>query len=137
MGGVVSCSEDAFGDPSSYGFLVSAEPGGGAGPINAGPGDHDRLAEVANDGAGEDDVVFKPLLDSARWVDGAAIVVDAGVRSANAEAPRAHRTSEGGCQTSPGAIGGFEPVTADTAADAVPCFEQITVDLVHRKGVLP
>ena len=134
MRGVVACSEDAFGDPSSDGFLVSAESGGGAGPINAGPGDYDRLAEVANDGAGEGDVVFKPLLDGVRWIDDAAIVIDAGVRSANAEAPRAHGAGEGRCETSTRAVQGFEAVTADMSADEVPCFEQIMVDLVHRKN---
>ena len=137
MRGVVACSEDAFGDPSSDGLLVSAEHGGGTSPIDAGPGDYDRLAEVADEGAGEDDAVFEALSDSARRVDDAAIVIDTGVRSAEAQTPRAHGTGEGRCESSPGSIGGFEPVTADSGADVVPCFEQITVDLVHRKNVLP
>ncbi len=136
MRGVVACLEDVFGDPPSDGLLVSAEHGGGTSPIDAGPGDHDGLADVADDGTGEDDVVFESLLDSARRVDGAAIVIDTGVRSAEAEAPRAHRTGEGRCESSACSIGGFEPVTPDSAADAVPGFEQITIDLVHRKNVL-
>ena len=32
---------------------------------------------------------------------------------------------------------GFETVAANLGADAVPCFEQIAVDLVHKKNVLP
>ena len=46
---------------------------------NARPGDSDRFAEIADDGAGEDNVVFDALLDCARWIDFAVIVVDAGI----------------------------------------------------------
>ena len=105
--------EDAFGDPPSDGLLVSAEHGGGTSPIDARPGDDDRLAEVANEGAGEDDVVFEALLDSARWVDDAAIVVHAGVRSAEAKAPGARWAREDRHETAARAMKGFETVAAN------------------------
>ena len=124
-------------DPAVETACMETEQGGNLEAGNTRPGDHDGLAEGVNDGAGEDDVVFKPLLDRARWVDGAAIVVDAGVRSAEAEAPGARWAREDRHKASARAMQGFEAVAANMSADAVPGFEKVPVDLIHRKNVLP
>ena len=133
--GVVATTdvEGAGLDPAVETACIDTEHGGNLEAGNTRPGDYDRLAEGANDGAGEDDLVFKLLLDSPRWVDDAAIVVDADVRSAETEAPGARWAREDRHKPSARAVQGFEAVVANMSADAVPCFEQIMVDLVHRK----
>lgn len=66
-------------DPAVETACIDTEQGGNLEAGNTRPGNHDRFAEVANDGVGEDDVVIKLSLDRGRWVDAAAIVVDAGI----------------------------------------------------------